>query len=316
MHDEPLVAVVVVHYGSPKMTIECLESICTSHYTNLRIIVVDNCPGQRLSPLPSEMEPSVAYILNSTNTGYCGGNNAGIIRAQSLGAKYLLIINNDTIVDDKLLAESVSYMESHQDVAVISPKILFYQRPLTINVAGGKINGVSGQVILFGLGQKDCAEYDHEADLTFLSGCAFFARATIFDQIGMFDEKLFCYGEDVDLSCRLALAGMKIRYFPRAKVWHRHLMGRIDGKCILQNAIDVYYDWRNRLYNVKRYFSRNQLISYAVFSWNFLWTATSYAIEHRRLDLCRAMFLGVADCFAGRMGERKRSLSIHKTDIQ
>lgn len=85
MDDEPLIAVVVVHFGSPEMTRECLQSICASNYTNLCVILVDNCPEQRLSGFSSEVQASVAHIVNPTNTGYCCGNNVGILKAQQLG---------------------------------------------------------------------------------------------------------------------------------------------------------------------------------------------------------------------------------------
>jgi hypothetical protein len=101
---------------------------------------------------------------------------------------------------------------------------------------------------------------------------------------------------------------MTIRYFPRAKVWHRHLIGRINGKSIPPNTVNVYYDWRNKLYNLRRHFSNNQAKSYVTFARNFLWAATLYAVKHRRPDLCHAMFLGVTDCFAGRMGKRNHPL--------
>ena len=224
MHDEPLIAIVVVHFGSPEMTRECLQSIAASNYANLHVIVVDNYPESRLSRCFPEMETSVAYILNSTNTGYCGGNNVGIMKALELGAKYILLLNNDTIVDNALLSTCVFHMESQPDISVISPKILFHSPPQYINFAGGQLDFNTGEIDMFGLNEKDVGQCDAEREITFAMGCAVFARSSVFAQVGLFDEKLFCYGEDVDLSRRIVWAGLKMRYLPLARVWHKHPM--------------------------------------------------------------------------------------------
>lgn len=308
MHEEPLIVVVVVHFGSSEMTRACLQSIYDSNYKNLRVIIVDNYPEQRLIHVFPEVVASVEYIINATNTGYCSGNNVGILKAQEFGAKYILLLNNDTILDTAFLSTCVIHMESQPDIAVISPKILFHAAPQYINVAGGQLDINTGEITIFGLNEKDVGQYDAEREVTFATGCAFFARASVFEQVGVFDEELFCYGEDVDMSRRIVLAGLSMKYLPIARVWHKHPMAehRQYRKNWQFGAMSgMYYLWRNKYYNQKRYASENQLKETIKFGYRFVWVLAAYAFKHRRPDLSLAMIFGLFDAIAGRMGRRE-----------
>ena len=308
MRDGPLVAVVIVHWGIPEMTMECIRSVRASTYRSLDIVVVDNCPERRLWQRPFEVDDTVEYIQAATNTGYCGGNNVGILRARERGSAYVMLLNNDTIVDPDMIRNCVAFMEDQPDISVISPKILFYHRPQYINVAGGDLDLNTGEVTLVGVNQRDMGQYDAERGITFATGCALFARARVFEQVGLFDELLFSYGEESDLSRRILLAGMRMRYYPKAKVWHKWSSMDLKDKVSLPGTLATYYIWRNRLYYLRRYISRKRARSYGLFAFGFLWNFASFALKYRRLDLCMAMLRGLVDSIAGRMGKCEHSL--------
>ena len=308
MCDGPLVAVVIVHWGSPEMTMECTESVCASRYRSLKTIVVDNCPERRLWQQPSEIGDAIVYMPVATNTGYCGGNNLGIRRAQELGAKYVLLLNNDTIIDKSLIRNCVCYMEDQPEVAVISPKVFFHQRPKHIYVAGGDLDVNTGEVSYIGWNERDVGQYERERDITWAQGSALFARASVFERVGLFDERLFCYGEDVDLSRRIILAGMRMIYYPKARVWHKCSSLEDKSTGILATPLATYYIWRNKLFNFRRYIVERRARGYCVFAFRFIWRFASFVLKHRRLDLCRAMVLGLVDAVAGRMGKRQYAL--------
>jgi GT2 family glycosyltransferase len=307
MLSKPPVATVIVHWGSPEITMECLRSVRASHYQNLDIVVVDNCPERRLWQNPSEADRTVVYIQAATNTGYCGGNNLGIQRARALAPKYIMLLNNDTIVDPDLIRNCVAYMEDQPDVHVISPKILFYDRPEYINLAGGSLDPDTGDIRFFGGNERDVGQCEQEREITWATGCALFARECVFERVGLFDEALFTYGEDVDLSRRILLAGMTMRYYPAAKVWHKCSSMEVEDNTSVPTTLATYYIWRNRLHYVKRYVSKKRAKGYSLFAFRFLWKFASFALKHRRLDLCLAMLLGLADSIAGRMGKREYS---------
>ena len=175
MHDGPLVAVVIVHWGSPEMTKECIKSVCESDYSTLKTIVVDNCPERRLWQEPLDRDESIEYILVPTNTGYCGGNNIGIRRAQKLRAKYVLLLNNDTIIEKQMINNCVRSMEGRPAVVVISPKLYFYHKPQHIYTVGAELN-IASEMKFIGWNQRDIGQYDQEREINFAHGSALFAR--------------------------------------------------------------------------------------------------------------------------------------------
>jgi GT2 family glycosyltransferase len=307
MAHEPIVAVVVVHFGSAEMTKECVRSILSSSYRKVRLIVVDNFPEQRLSHLLPEIEASATYIVNPVNAGYCGGNNVGIRKAQEIGVEYILLLNNDTILDIDFLSTCITYMGRQPDIAVISPKILFYDSPEHICCAGGELNLNTAEINMVGLNEKDVGQFDTEREITFATGCAFFARTGLFDQVGLFDESLFCYGEDVDLSFRTLSAGHKMMYLPTALVWHKHPMEehrerRRSGQFGAMSA--MYYIWRNKYYNARKYTWRNRFLETIRFGYGFVLCLVAYALKYKRFDLSLAMLFGLFDGIAGRMGRQ------------
>ncbi len=307
MRNEPLVAVVLVHWGSPEMTMECIESVFASDYGRLKAVVVDNCPERRLWQTPFENDETIVYIQAATNTGYCGGNNLGIRRAQELRAKYVFLLNNDTIIDKSLIRHCVSYMEDRPAVGVVSPKVFFHHKPQHIQMAGAELN-LAAEISFVGWDEKDIGQHDKEREITFAAGCALFARATVFEKVGLFDERLFCYGEDSDLSRRISMAGIRITYYPKAMVWHKCSSLEFESKGIVSNTLATYYMWRNRLFSIRHYLVERRARGYCSFAFGFVWRLASLALKYRRFDLCKAMLLALSDAAVGRMGKREYSL--------
>jgi GT2 family glycosyltransferase len=162
-------------------------------------------------------------------------------------------------------------------------------------------------MIFIGWYERDIGQYDQEREIKFAHGCALFARATVFERVGLFDERLFCYGEDGDLSRRIGMAGMKMIYYPKAKVWHKCASMEFESKGILSNKLATYYMWRNRLFSIKHYIAKRRARGYCAFAFGFVWRFASFALKYRRFDLCSAMMLGLVDALLGRMGKREYS---------
>jgi hypothetical protein len=217
------------------------------------------------------------------------------------------LLNNDTVVDTDMVNHCVNYLEGHPDVSVISPKILHYSAPRYISVAGGTIDVNTGSSVKFGENEEDLGQFDSEKDITWATGCAIFAASSVFERIGLFDEDLFCYCEDDDLSRRILLAGMRIKYYPKAQLWHKGPFVKAN-KSNLPTSFTTYYFWRNRFYNLRRYVSEKRARGYGLLAFRFLRTLAAFAFKHRRFDLCTAMLLGLVDSIAGRMGKREHSL--------
>src|SRR5262249_20848994 len=115
----PSVAVIVVNWNGTADTLECLASLVEVDYPRYEIIVVDN--DSRPSPRQQILErfPSVTYLATTMNVGYAGGNNAGIRHALAAGHDYVLVLNNDTVVEPDVLRHAAMVAVSDPSIGAV-----------------------------------------------------------------------------------------------------------------------------------------------------------------------------------------------------
>lgn len=217
----PRVGVVVLNWNSPQMTCECLHSLLATTGACFRIIVVDNGSQDNSVGILREFFPKVEVIANTRNLGFAGGCNVGIRHAMTAGAEYILLVNNDTIVDPCLLRELVTHAKAHPESGILSPKIYYANPSDALWWAGGIFNIWTGLANHIDRQKKDTGNHDVPRELDWATGCVMLLRCEALHKTGLFDEQIFATGEDVDLSLRMKKAGYVVRYVPTARVWHR-----------------------------------------------------------------------------------------------
>lgn len=253
------VFVILINYKGDKDTIDCLESLRKTKKADflLHVLLVDNFP-----PQPIEIDENkykdidLRVIYSSKNLGFTGGNNLGIQRALSERADYVLILNNDTFVDQNLLSELVKTAESNSKIGMVVPKIYFakgfefhknrYSEEdlgRVIWYAGGIIDWKNVFAIHRGVDEVDRGQFNSEEETESASGNCFLIKSETLKSTGAFDDKYFLYYEDADLSQRVKKAGFKIVYNPKAMLWHKNARSTGGSGSPLQD----YYITRNRL---------------------------------------------------------------------
>jgi hypothetical protein len=218
------VAAIVLNWCKEADTAACLDSLGASHYDALDVLLVDNGSPDGSGERLHERFPSAGYLQTGTNLGYAGGNNRGIVRALDAGAEYLLILNNDTVVDADCVANLVRASES-ASAPVVAPLILYFDEPDRVWYGGGGFSRLRA----LGKHRFENRLADHaqtRSATTFVCGCCFLIRSDVIRRVGGFDESFFAYVEDVELSLRLSKAGVSMLYEPAARVLHR--VGRDD----------------------------------------------------------------------------------------
>ena len=103
----PLVVAVVLTWNDVEMTSRCIESVLDSTFPRINIVVVDNGSNPPGCAILKTRFPMIEPIQLSENTGFTGGCNRGIERALELGADYVFLLNNDTIVHERAVEELV-----------------------------------------------------------------------------------------------------------------------------------------------------------------------------------------------------------------
>ncbi|PIP32177.1 glycosyl transferase [Candidatus Gottesmanbacteria bacterium CG11_big_fil_rev_8_21_14_0_20_37_11] len=253
-------AVIIIHFKNISDTFDCLDSLSKCNYDKeqlMKIVVLNSSVDSVIKEKLQKKYSGVIVLNNNNNLGFSGGNNVGIQKALQNGCKYLILLNNDTIVDSHLLKDMILMAESANKIGLISPKIYFAhgfeyhknrykddERGKIIWYAGGQIDWNNIYVRHRGVDEFDFGQYDKAVQTDFATGCCMLISRDLIEHIGLLDEKYFLYYEDVDYSIRAIKAGFKIYYLPKAHIWHKNASS--SGKP--GSKLHIYYQERNRLY--------------------------------------------------------------------
>jgi len=230
----------------------------------------------------------VVLITVDKNLGFAGGNNVGTRYALRSGAEWVLLLNNDTVVDPWLLDQMILGAKLERKVGVVGPKILFYDNPSVIQSVGGTLNLWTGRGYLRGHGEADHGQYDQPHDVDWVSGAAIFIRAEALQKVGLLDESYFLCYEETDLCYRIKKAGYSIRVIPTARVWHK-------GSRSLHKPNAEYYLTRNRALFMRKHGTKLQRLIFGVFYLlGSLKRGIIFALRGEK-DCCKAVFSGLRD---------------------
>ncbi len=215
------VAVIIVNYRTPALTMQCVDSVLASSGAEPWVIVVDNASGdESVEQLQARFghDPRVTIVGRAVNDGYAGGNNAGIAVARMRDATYALVLNSDTVLDPHCVRLLVEEMHD-RSVALVTPRIFFGEERDRLWFGGGRFSLWHGRPIHVGFRRGASHGWQTRRDLSFASGCALLIRLDAITG-DCFDHSLFSYAEDLDLSLRVRSLGSRLRYVPEALVWH------------------------------------------------------------------------------------------------
>lgn len=251
-HPPPLVAVIILNWNSSSLTLETLESLREQRQVNLLTIVVDNASANQPDFLAQLRQafPEVRVIATNRNLGYSGGNNAGIRLGLELGADYLLLLNNDVLLEPTAIAELVSVAEADPGAGAVGPLIFYDSQPERVWFGGGTMAMGSRVLALHdGMGRPSPFPPDAPPQPTdWLPGTAILARREAVMEGGMLHSQYFLYWEDVDWCYTLRRAGYRLLFVPRSHMWHK--VNASTGKLPLATT---YYWERNRLRFIERW---------------------------------------------------------------
>jgi len=223
-------SIVIVNYNVRYFLEQCLQSVYrAAEGINTEIFVVDNQSVDGSCAMVRKTFPGVILIENQENTGFSKANNQAIRLARG---EYILILNPDTVVQEDTFRKTLGFMDQHPEAGALGVKMIDgkghflpeSKRALpTPWVSFYKIFGFSSlfpKSARFGryhLGHLD-KDKIHEIDV--LPGAFMLMRKTVLDRIGLLDESFFMYGEDIDLSYRVTLAGFRNYYYPETAIIH------------------------------------------------------------------------------------------------
>jgi GT2 family glycosyltransferase len=298
----PHVGIVVLNWNGRDDTLACLASLRALEWKHVTTIVVDN---GSTDGTPAEVRcryPEVEVIECGRNLGFAEGNNVGIRRALELGLDYVLLLNNDTIVESDALTVLVREAERRPDAGALCPIIYYDESEGLIWYAGAKFDPRRGRNRRHtGYRERDAGRYREVSEVTHATGAAVLVPRRMIEEVGLLDPALFLQVEDVDWTLRMRAAGYRAYFVPSARVWHR-VSRAAGGEHI---PLWSYYNVRNRLEVCERHAPLSGPRA--------LRRSAATLVEHlvharrsaRPLDNARAALAGWRDHRAGRLGPRE-----------
>jgi GT2 family glycosyltransferase len=244
----PVLSVILVNYKRTQDTIDCVRSLEQSTFLDFDIIIVDNGAGEGSRRAFTEGCPHAILLFSERNLGFAEGNNVGIREALRRGSTYILLLNNDTIIDKQALAEMVKSLSHDRSIGIVGAKIYYFDRPNVLWFAGAYLNVNAARYGHYGIGEKDSGQYDGERRTDYVTGCCLMFRREVADQIGLLDKAYFAYLEDADFCLRARAAGFAVSYQPKAIIYHK-----VSSASAWDSPVYIYFNLRNKLLFLRRH---------------------------------------------------------------
>lgn len=250
------ISIIIVTYNSQDYIVNCLKSV--GEFLNIsplliEIIVVDNSQGEDAAEIEKIVKNhdankilSIKYLHNHSNLGYGHGNNIGI---DSSNGDIICIMNPDVMFGSKILQDVCDQFENTK-LALLGYKQLggfdysFYTRPEFKSIVSNVITKFTNKFDLF------------NSKYSFLSGAFFFVDKKKFKEVGCFDENIFMYNEESDITNRLLNAGYEIKY-EKSKIYHHLIGNRVvwSENTFRREMESVIYYLNKFQFSKKKYFS-------------------------------------------------------------
>lgn len=238
-----ITASIVTYNNNREVLLQAINSFLSTTLP-VQLILVDNSPVDTLKDISADSR--VTYIFNNANIGFGAAHNIAI--RQSLeNSEYHLVLNPDVYFEGDTLAKLYRYMSQNREVGLAMPKVLYPDNSIQYLC---KLLPTPNDLILRrfikwnkqkleqnnNLFELRFSEYDKEMDVPYLSGCFMFLRNSVLKEVGLFDERIFMYSEDLDLSRRIHQVCRTV-FYPEATIYHHFAKGSHKSLKLLWYAI-------------------------------------------------------------------------------
>lgn len=268
-------SIVLVCWNNKEYLLPCLRSLySTLMYSSFDVMVVDNgSTDGTIQALENEF-PQVRVICNTENVGLARASNQGILETDG---RYVLLLNNDTLVNGCALDAMVEFLDTHPDAGAVGGELL--NPDGTFQSGYASFSSLTQEfLIATGLGERLWSGYPSHGRanqvkrVDWLSSACLMVRRVALEQVGLLDEQYFVYGDETDLQFRLKQAGWQVYYLPRAPIIHYggRSMNRWRRRRLVYRGKLLFYKKR---YNALLTFGLRMLFGMLTFAKTLAWSA-------------------------------------------
>ncbi|EYE87925.1 glycosyl transferase family 2 [Fervidicella metallireducens AeB] len=246
------ISIIIVNYKTKDLTKQTIKSVMdTTHNVQYEIILVDNASGDGSLEAIMEEYNDIAFIANTENVGFSKANNKAIKKSRG---KYILLLNSDTKILDGCIEKCFKYMEEHEEIGALGPKIYLMNGELDHACKRGfptpsaslcymlKLDRIFAGKKKFGKYKMSYLPDDEINEVDSLTGAFMMVRKDVIEKVGMLDENFFMYGEDLDWCYRIKEAGYKVVYYPEAQMIH------YKGQSSKKKRLKTIYEFHRAMY--------------------------------------------------------------------
>ena len=253
---QKITSCIVLYKNDIKILREAIDSLLNTNL-NIKLYLVDNSPNDDLKILVTDSR--IEYFHNPANPGFGASHNIAIQKAFEIGANYHLVLNPDIYFNKNTLEIIADFMDSNLDVGHLMPKVTYpngeFQYLCKTNptlfdlFARGFMPDFIKNKFHKRMDNYEYKDYDYNKiiyDIPYLSGCFMFLRTETLKKVGFFDDDIFMYLEDADLTRRFLEVSRTI-YYPKAHVYHHFAKlthKKLKFKFItIKSAITYFNKW-------------------------------------------------------------------------
>jgi N-acetylglucosaminyl-diphospho-decaprenol L-rhamnosyltransferase len=251
------VSVIIVNLNTRDLLRECLQSVFQSTLSK-EVIVVDNASTDGSAGMVEREFPGARLIRNSRNERFAKPNNDAMRIAKG---RYVFLLNSDASLRPLALERLVAYMDGHAFVGLCGPQLLFPDGSIQPSCRGSVslwshfcdmflLDRIFPRSRVFAASEMTFFDHTLERKVDHLMAAAVLVRAEVVKSVGMLDEHLSIYYNDLDWSHRIRKAGWKIVFYPEAQVVHH--LGRTARPLISDLAM-----FREQYENILYYFEKH-----------------------------------------------------------
>ncbi|MCE7698075.1 MAG: glycosyltransferase family 2 protein, partial [Methanobacterium paludis] len=233
---------------------------------------------------------NITIIKNKSNYGFAEGNNIGIrFVLDYMNPDYILLLNNDTVVDENFLCELVEIGESNQFNGIIGPKTYYYHNPTVLQSTSIRLNVLKNKFIITGDGEVDKGQCNSIMKTDYVPGSCILIKKIVLETVGLLNSDYFCYWEETELCFRAKKSGFNCIYSPKSCIWHK-------VSAAADSQTKIYLMTRNKFWFMEKQ-DKVLLISSLFYFFLFeIWYKIAVCLfYHKDLKLLKSFLAGFID---------------------
>ncbi len=220
------VSVIIVSFNKLNPVLKAINSVKNSKLDGeVEVFLIDNSTDLKIKAKLEKIvkKLKVNFFANSENVGFAKAVNQGIKEAIKKQADFVFLLNDDAWIDEMCLNHLISVLKKDSYIALAGPTIFYAKEPEKIWSSGGIFNKFLASIRIPFKNKvidKNKLKVMEPREVDFLTGCALLIRVECIQKLGLFDESLFFYAEDLEYSLRVKKVGYKLVWVPYAFCWH------------------------------------------------------------------------------------------------